>query len=80
MQVLRNVVFTRVPCRLGRFASLREASLRLLLAPMEACQALAQLPTSLEALTITVYDAVFPVRVCMSKRSCKRPACMLACK
>ena len=62
VQIVRNVYITAAPCCLSQCSSLREASLRLTVSPGQNGEILAQLPASLESLTVNISEGNFPVR------------------
>ncbi len=63
VQIVRNVYIFAAPCCLSRCSSLREASLRLKVSPEQNGVILAQLPVSLESLTVNIAEGNFPVRI-----------------
>ena len=62
VQVVRNMCVAGSPCSLSRCPSLREASLRLQCASSQVGDVLAQLPPSLESLTVHIAVGNLPVR------------------
>ena len=72
VQIVRNVYVIDIPWYLGQCSSLREASLCL-----DSCEVsreevgvvLAQLPASLESLTVNVTEGELPVRVLAVERA-----------